>query len=143
MKKGKEIELDLDNKYSIHSGAIDNKNAKTIYLNISSWGKPQHELELNYEKIIRGLRKNICSHLYKTLPENNFKIENTIVDLDMRSSGVNYNKKSFMSCEITLFQKVCNPINSEITMNYVKDISTSLISDVLDKNEYFEFSKKK
>ena len=61
----------------------------------------------------------------------------------MRSSGISFNKKSFMSCEITLFQKVYHPVNSDINLNHIKTISNSLIDDVLEKNEYFSFTKLK
>jgi len=143
MKKGKEVQLDTNPNYAVYSGAIDNKNAKTIYLNISSWGKPISDFELNYEKVIRGLRRNIILHLHEILGDSNFKKENTIVDLDMRSSGVNYNKKSFMSCEVTFFQKTFNPVNSQNTIGSMKNISTSIIDNVLEKSQYFKFSKKK
>jgi len=143
MKKGKEIQLDLDPNYAIYSGAIDNKNAKTIYLNISSWGNPLIDSELNYEKVIRNIRRNVIIHLHQILGESNFKKENTIVDLDMRSSGVNYNKKSFMSCEMTFFQKKLHPINSEFNISSMKNISKSIIDNIFENNQYFKFSKKK
>lgn len=143
MKKGKEVNIDSVSNYSVYSGTIDNKKSKTIYLNISSWGKPTEDLELNYEKVISGIRRKILQHTYNILSESNFKKENTIVDLDMRSSGINFNKKSFMSCEITLFQKIFHPVNSEITINSVKNISDSIIDNVLERNEYFKFTKTK
>lgn len=143
MKKGKEIQLDMNPNYSIYSGAVDNKKAKTIYLNISSWGNPLLDSELNYEKVVRNLRRTIMNHLYNVLDKTNFKKENTIVDLDMRSSGVAYNKKSFMSCEMTFFQKIYHPINTENSINSMRDISNSIIENIFENNEYFKFSRKK
>jgi hypothetical protein len=143
MKKGKEIQLDMNPNYSIYSGAVDNKKAKTIYLNISSWGNPLLDSELNYEKVVRNLRRTIMNHLYNVLDNTNFKKENTIVDLDMRSSGVVYNKKSFMSCEMTFFQKIYHPINTENSINSMRDISNSIIENIFENNEYFKFSRKK
>jgi hypothetical protein len=143
MKKGKEIQLDTNPNYSIYSGSVDNKKAKTIYLNISSWGNPVSDLEIDYEKAVRNLRRGIINHLYYILSESNFKKENTIVDLDMRSSGIVYNKKSFMSCEVTLFQKLFHPVNSEHSISSMKDISNSIIDNILETNQYFKFSKKK
>lgn len=143
MKKGKELGVNSLPNYSVYSGTIDNKKSKSIYVNISSWGKPTSDSELNYEKVIRSIRRKILLHTHEILRESNFKVDNTIVDLDMRSSGVNFNKKSFMSCDITLFQKVFHPINSELTMDSVKNISDSIISNVLEGNQYFEFTRKK
>jgi hypothetical protein len=143
MKKGKEIQLNTNPNYSIYSGSVDNKNAKTIYLNISSWGNPISDLDLDYEKAVRNLRRSIMNHLYQILSETNFKKENTIVDLDMRSSGIVYNKKSFMSCEVTFFQKLFRPVNSEHSISSMKDISNSIIDNILETNQYFKFSRKK
>ena len=143
MKKGKEISIESVPNYNVYSGTIDNKNSKTIYLNISSWGKPIEDLEQDYEKVIKGIRKRILQHTYNILLDTNFKRDNTIVDLDMRSSGINFNKKSFMSCEITLFQKIFNPVNSDISIKSIKDISNSIITNIFEPNEFFKFTKKK
>ena len=143
MKRGKEITIESNSNYTVYSGTIDNKKDKTIYLNISSWCNPIKETGLNYERIIKNLRKSVLQYTYNILCESNFKEGNTIVDLDMRSSGVHYGKKSFMSCELTLFQKEYNQVNSDIVVESMKDISKSIIENVLDTNEYFIFSKTK
>lgn len=143
MKRGKEITIESNSNYTVYSGTIDNKKAKTIYLNISSWGNPIKETNLNYERVIKNLRKSVLQHTYNILCESNFKESNTIVDLDMRSSGVRYGKKSFMSCELTLFQKNYNQVNSDIVVESMKDISKSIIENVLDTNEHFIFGKTK
>jgi hypothetical protein len=143
MKRGKEITIESNSNYTVYSGPIDNKKAKTIYLNISSWGNPIKDTSLNYERVIKNLRKSVLQHTYNILCESNFKESNTIVDLDMRSSGVRYGKKSFMSCELTLFQKNYNQVNSDIVVESMKDISKSIIENVLDTNEHFIFGKTK
>jgi len=143
MKKGKEVSIEVKDNYSVYSGTINNKKAKTIYLNISSWGKPIQETELNYDRVIKNLRKSVLSHIYSVSNESNFKGNNTIVDLDMRSSGVNFKKKSFMSCEITLFQKNYDPINSDKSIDTIKKLSTSIIDNVLETNQFFKFTKTK
>ena len=143
MKKGKEISIETNKNYNIYSGTVDNKKSKSIYINISSWGQPIQDEEIDYTKIVKNLRKNISQHINKSITDTNFKKDDTIIDLDMRSSGISFNKKSFMSCEITLFQKVYHPVNSDINLNHIKTISNSLIDDVLEKNEYFNFTKLK
>jgi hypothetical protein len=143
MKKGKEISIETNKNYNIYSGTVDNKKSKSIYINISSWGQPIQDEEIDYTKIVKNLRKNISQHINKSITDTNFKKDDTIIDLDMRSSGISFNKKSFMSCEITLFQKVYHPVNSDINLNHIKTISNSLIDDVLEKNEYFSFTKLK
>ena len=143
MKKGKEISIKSNKNYSVYSGTLNNKIAKTIYLNISGWGEPKLDNDINYERVIRELRKRISQHVYNNLSDNDFKKNNTIVDLDMRFSGVHYGKKSFMSCEVTLFQNSNNPINSPLTINRMTNLSNMVIEDILENNDYFKFTKSK
>ena len=60
MKRGKEITLDIDTNYKIKLGTVDNKNTKSIYINLSAWGElsPTSDI-LNYDSIIKKLRKEI------------------------------------------------------------------------------------
>ena len=39
MKRGKEITLDIETNYKIKLGTVDNKNTKSIYINLSAWGE--------------------------------------------------------------------------------------------------------
>jgi hypothetical protein len=62
----------------------------------------------------------------------------------MASSGISYNKRSFMSVELTLFKKEpLLPINSEEMKPILEKISNKLISDVFERDETFEFYKTK
>jgi hypothetical protein len=142
MKRGKEITLKSRENYKVKLGTIDNKNPKTIYLNVSAWGKPLTEEE-DYDKVINKLRKNIKQNLYSKIGDNNFEKERYIVDLDMRSSGISQSKRSFMSCEITLFQKEKIPVNNPLMMEDSNRLITTIIDDCLECNSYFEFYKTK
>jgi len=142
MKKGKEIELTIDENYSVTSGTVDNKQAKTVYVNISAWGQPKIDSEIiNYDRVIRNLRKKVKQRVWDTLDPNRFYKDRTIVNLDMRSSGVNFNKRSFMSCEITLFQRQELPVNSKELQPILIDISDLVITSSFKENEYFTFFK--
>lgn len=142
MKRGKEITLKSRENYKVKLGTIDNKNPKTIYLNVSAWGKPLTE-EKNYDKVINKIRKNIKQNLYSKIGDNNFEKERYIVDLDMRSSGITKSKRSFMSCEITLFQKDNIPVNNPFMIEESNRLITNIIDDCLENNDYFEFYKTK
>ena len=142
MKRGKEITLKSRENYKVKLGTIDNKNPKTIYLNVSAWGKPLTEEE-DYDKVINKIRKNIKQNLYSKIGDNNFEKERYIVDLDMRSSGISQTKRSFMSCEITLFQKEKIPVNNPLMMEESNRLITTIIDDCLESNSYFEFYKTK
>ena len=82
--------------------------------------------------------------LFEVLDENNFYKDKSIVDFNMASSGVNYDKRSFMSVEVTLFKKEpLLPINSDKMIPMVKSISEKIITDVFEKDENFKFFKRK
>lgn len=143
MSRGKEILLHEDEKFLIKIGTIDSKNPKSIFLTISSWTKPKRE-ELNYEKTISNLRKKIKQSIFDYTTEIIFDPYKTIVDLDLRSSGISLNKKSFMFCEITMFQSETNfLLKSDPIIKNLKSLSNNLIENVFNKDSIFEFSKTK
>lgn len=142
MSRGKEILLNENEKFLIKLGTIDNKNPKSIFLTISSWTKPKRE-EDNYDKMVSFLRKKIKQKVYDIQDDKIFIPDRTIVDLDLRSSGISINKKSFMYCEITMFQNELLPIKSDSIVNYFNNISHRLISDVFNEDSFFEYNKTK
>lgn len=142
--RGKEIKLELFDNYNVLIGTVDNKKTVAVYVKLTAWAEPTDDNEaINYTSVIRKLDKAIRSHLYKTLDTENFDNELTIVDLDIRESGVAYNKRSFMSCEMTLFQTGNHQINSDFMIAELTDISEQLVREVFEPNQYFEFHKKK
>jgi hypothetical protein len=144
MKRGKEMEIETQYQYNVKSGTVDNKNPKSIYIQISAWGKPKENGVEDYESILRNKSKRVKRKLFEVLRENDFYKNKSIVDFNMASSGVNYDKRSFMSVEMTLFKKEpLLPINSEEMIPLVKDISEKIIKDVFEVDENFEFYKRK
>ncbi len=142
MKRGKEITLKSRDNYKVKLGTIDNKNPKTIYLNVSAWGKPLTEEE-NYDSVISKLRKKIKQKLFSQIGGNNFENDRYLVDLDMRSSGINPSKRSFMSCEITLFQKERISVNNSLMIESSNKLITNIIDNCFEENDYFQFYKTK
>lgn len=145
-KRGKEIKLDASQDYNIVYGTVDNKNPKSIYINISAWGEPLVENELNYGRIISGLSKQIKQTLYDFIKfkyKDSIMFDRNIVDLDMRESGVQYGKRSFMNCEITLFQTGELPIHEGKLAEALEDVIDEIIIGALDFTPYFKFHKKK
>jgi hypothetical protein len=76
--------------------------------------------------------------IYETINREIFD-ENFIVDLDLRTSGIQYKKRSFMNLEINLF--LINEIDfkSPELKKSIKDIVNSIHTDVFKGNEYFKF----
>lgn len=145
-KRGKELKMDLSTNYNVVYGTVDNKNVKSIYINISAWGEPTKKEELNYNRIISNLSKRIKQSIYNYLKCNysdRFLPERSIIDLDMRESGIKYGKRSFMKCEITIYQKEINEmINEGKTPKLLTEITESAMK-CLDDFVYFDFHKKK
>lgn len=142
MKRGKEIKLNLPYEYNVISGAVDNKNPESIYIQISAWGKPKNKEEDNFDSIIKNKSKVVKRKLYEVLDYNQF-LPNAIVDFNMASSGVSYDKRSFMSVELTLFQKTPIPVNSEKLLPTLNKISEKIITDVFEQDEDFKFYRRK
>lgn len=145
MKKGKEIKMGKTYmNYKVISGTVDSKNPTSVYINISAWGEPTNDEIDEYTTVISSLRKVVKSYIYDSLPLSFNKLK-TIVDLDMRESGVSYGKRSFMSCEITLYQ---NTRNSNILVGddlkkTMGSITDKLIKEVFDEYPHFKFHKNK
>lgn len=144
MKRGKEVKLELPYEYNVVSGTVDNKKPKSIYIQISAWGKPKEDKEGEYDNIIKKRSKRVKKKLYEIVDEKSFHKNMSIIDFNMASSGVSYGKKSFMCVELTLFKKEpLIPINSEEMKPIVENISKGIIKEVFEKDEDFKFYRKK
>ena len=142
-KNGKQLISKGHKNYRVVSGTVDNKNPKALYVNISAWGQALISNEVNYGPILRRVTKEIKLKLKSILNPNLFYVDRCIVDFDMRESGISYGKKSFMNCEITIFQKKLFKLQEnklKIELNLVGDAITS---DILENFKYFEFRKTK
>jgi hypothetical protein len=144
MKLGKELKLDLLKNYKTKLGTVNNKESKSIYINLTAWGEiKNHDENINYDFILNNLRKKIKQNLNNNIDKDFFFNDRYIVDLDMRTSGFNPEKRSFMSCEITLFQKKGLPINQPNLMETSKNVIYNVVENCLDNNDYFTFYKTK
>jgi hypothetical protein len=146
MKRGKEVKINLPYQYNVVSGTVDNKNPKSVYIQISAWGKPRENKDNSeYENIIKRKSKRVKKKLFEVLDGRRFYKDKAIVDFNMASSGINYGKRSFMSVEMTLFQKEepLLPVNSEEMKPFLETISRKIINDVFEIDEDFEFYKRK
>lgn len=142
MKRGKEIKLNLPYDYNVISGAVDNRNPESIYIQISAWGKPKNKEEGNFDSIIKQKSKRVKRKLFEVLDTEQF-LPKVIVDFNMASSGISYEKRSYMSVEMTLFQKDPLPVNSDKLLPTLNKISEKIITDVFEKDEDFKFYRKK
>ena len=146
MKTGKELKIDNFKNYNIVFGSVNNKHPKAVYINISAWAEPQSEENVNYNRTIRDLHKKIKQSLYNCFifdEYSDFMKDRTIVDLDIRESGIRFGKRSFMNCEITLFLNSEIPVNSELMKPRLDEVLKVVIDTTLDDNRSFKFYRKK
>lgn len=146
MKTGKEIKTNNFKNYNVTFGSVNNKNPKAIYINISSWAEPIEDEGTNYNLSIRTLNKKIKQTLFNNFDSDNdclFDKNRTIVDLDIRESGIRYGKRSFMSCEITLYLFNEYSITSTYMKEKLEELTGHLVKNIFDDNKTFKFNKKK
>lgn len=144
MKLGKEIKLDLLNNYKTKIGTVNNKESKSLYINLTAWGQLKEiDENLNYDYFLSNIRKKIKQKLNNSLNEELFHSNKYIVDLDMRTSGLSVEKRSFMSCEITLYQKKYLPLNKPKILDNTKKIIKEVIDECLENNSVFTFHRTK
>lgn len=142
--RGKEIKLEISDKFVTSIGTVDNKNPVALYIKMNAWlDILKEDYEINYGQVIRRLDKSIRTHIFNNLNKNEFHDDLTIVDLDIRESGITYGKRTFMNCQITLFQQNNYLVDSEFVKLELTEIMKELIKEIFEPNEYFKFNKKK
>jgi hypothetical protein len=137
MKKiGKSYPLESPEGFSVGYGTVDYTNNKSIYIDISSWVEPL--TANNPQALVDKLRKHIRKLVHRILPNTPFNNLMYIVDLDLRESGVRIGKKSFMSCNITLYTlEDLNTLNGDVQSlaDTVVDSIKSVFTDGLSFNK--------
>lgn len=142
MKKGKTSKLNLFDEAKCHYGTVDSKNFKSIYIVLQTWIEPIVE-HSNWNKITGELKRQILHTLLEVADPTTFE-KKYIVDLDLRTSGIQKNKKSFLNLEITLFLNNQNiNFKSLILRAKIKRILESIYVDDLKNSKYFILSKTK
>jgi hypothetical protein len=141
MKKGKTIKINQYESLKTSYGTVDSKNLKSLYINLQTWVLPKDEYE-NWARIVGNLSREIKHSVYESLNGELFH-ENFIVDLDLRTSGIQVGKKSFMSLEINLFTKNELDFKSTIVKDSVKKIIKEIYKNCIIRNTKFLFSSSK
>ena len=137
MKNGKKVKLKIYNNLKIFYGTIDYKELKSIYITIQSWVSPKVQSD-NWKRIVLSQSREIKHTIFDNINHNIF-YENTIVDLDVRYSGIEVEKKSFMNLEITLLTKPNIDFKSQETKDSIKKLIKIIYYNNLNKNKYFDF----
>jgi hypothetical protein len=141
-KTGKEIPIKNDKNFNIIYGIVDNKTPKGVYINISCWGEPTFKSNVDYNRIIKQLDKKLRQTIFEELNVKIFNRNRTIIDLDIRESGISYGKRSYLNCEVFLIQNLSLPLIDKRLKSEVTIIIESVIK-ILDESIYFNFYKTK
>jgi hypothetical protein len=141
MKKGKSVKLNLYNPIKSMYGTVDSKNLKSLYINIQSWVTPKFEHD-NWNRVVCNLSRDIKHSVYNSINTKLFK-EQSIVDLDLRTSGISHGKKSFLNLEVNLYTTQEMDFKSIEIKNSVKQIIKNIFKENVIQNKYFEFSPSK
>ena len=141
MKKGKSVKLNLYNPIKSVYGTVDSKNLKSVYINIQSWVSPKKEYD-NWNRVVSNLGREIKHSVFESINQKLFQ-EKSIVDLDLRTSGISHGKKSFFNLEINLYTNSEMDFKSLEIKDSVKMIVNSVFRNNIQQNKYFEFSTSK
>jgi hypothetical protein len=141
MKKGKSVKLNLFSPIKSVYGTVDSKNLKSLYINIQSWVSPKFEHD-NWNRVVGNLNKEIKHSVFNSIDTDLFK-EQSIVDLDLRSSGLSKGKKSFFNLEVNLYTTKELDFKSPELKESIKKIVKNIVKDNVIDNEYFDFSLSK
>lgn len=137
MKKGKTCKINGFRTFKSQYGTIDSQNLKSIYLNLQTWVEPKDEME-NWTRVVLNMTRNVKHSVFENLDKSVFD-EKFIVDLDLRTSGIQTKKKSFMNLEINLFFKESMDFKSPKLKKIIKNLIKEVYGDVFSKNKYFKF----
>jgi hypothetical protein len=139
MKKGKTSKIIGFKNTKVTYGTVDSFELKSIYLNIQTWVEPHKDSD-NWNRVVLNLSRSIKHTILRSINQKFFK-ENFIVDLDLRPSGINLNKKSFLNLEVNLFTNIeCLDFKDNSLKESLKDITKNIINSNFTKNDYFNFS---
>ncbi len=141
MKKGKSVKLNLYNPIKSVYGTVDSKNLKSLYINIQSWVTPKFEHD-NWNRVVCNLSRDIKHSVFNSINHELFK-DQSIVDLDLRTSGISHGKKSFLNLEVNLYTNNEIDFKSPEIKDSVKKIIKNIFKENVIQNKYFEFSLSK
>ena len=137
MKKGKTSKINGFRSSKVSYGTVDSKEFKSLYLNIQTWVEPKKEVD-NWSRLVLNTNRSIKHSVYNNLDKTIFD-EKFIVDMDLRTSGLQPKQKSFMNLEINLFLIQEIDFKSIKLKRSLKKLTKDIYDDVFIRNENFKF----
>lgn len=138
MKKGKTSKINNFESLKVNYGTVDSKNLKSIYINIQSWVNPKISSD-NWNRIVCNLSREIKHTVFNQIDRNLYE-EKTIVDLDLRTSGIVFGKKSFLNLEINLYTILELDFKSSKVRDSIKKLVHRVNLENFQNNKFFDFT---
>lgn len=138
MKKGKTSKINNFESLKVNYGTVDSKNLKSIYINIQSWVNPKI-ISDNWNRIVCNLSREIKHTVYNQIDRELYE-EKTIVDLDLRTSGIVFGKKSFLNLEINLYTLSELDFKSTKVRDSIKKLVYKINYENFQNNKFFDFT---
>jgi hypothetical protein len=142
MKSGKYVKLSKQDNITLSYGSVNTKQLKSVYLRMQCWVEPIDD-EKNWDGIISLIRREVRMCTYRNINKDYFIENQYIVDLDLRSSGILKDKRSFLSCEVTLFTKKQLDIKTEEFSVLMEDMAQTIIKSTPTLFNQFKIYEKK
>jgi hypothetical protein len=143
LKQGREVKTQISDLFRTSYGTVDITSLKSLFINLSTWAEPTEDRE-NWQREVKKFKNKIKSTIHNNIETSLFK-KISIVDLDLRASGIRRGKRSFIRCEITLFlnpkQKI--DMKSVVVSKPIQEITTKVIADSFLTSRTFKFHSSK
>ena len=139
LKQGREVKTQISDLFRTSYGTVDVTSLKSLFINLSTWAEPLEECE-NWSGKVKKFKNKIKTTIHNNIKTSLFK-QISIVDLDLRASGIKIGKRSFIRCEITLFLKPKQKIDmkSKTVSGPIQEITTKVIEDSFLTSRTFKF----
>lgn len=142
--RGTELTVNISDNVNVVFGSVDKNNPKTVYIKFAAWANTiDFDEDIQYKTVIRKIAKDIKRYLYFNIDKEIFKKDMTMVDMDMRESGITSEKSSFMSCEFTLYQVNNYLLAGDLLSDEMVRLSKHICDEILYNDLYFKFYKDK
>jgi hypothetical protein len=96
----------------------------------------------NWNRVVCNLSREIKHSVYNSITTDIFQ-EKSIVDLDLRTSGISHGKKSFFNLEVNLYTNIELDFKSYEIKESIKKIIKNIFKNNIIENKYFDFSTSK
>lgn len=139
IKLGKQIKLPVNKHFSVKYGTINALNPQCVFITIHSWATPKHSLR--FHKKLRTLSHNVKQTINDSINYDVFHSK-YIAEFDMRESGLQKGKQSFVAIDIALYPKDVVPFPNDVYNTHIVNLVKTITSDI-KRNRNFTFVAKK